>query len=179
MVHLQSGSVRAHACLDHWHGGSLTFMKQFRWKFQRNLESQNHWLQLWMGGPYWMMAETRTVQCGCSTEVVWAQLNGNWMEIHGHLGLVQLPWGSLLAISWSGVYFFPGVQLLSNPLTFLQSHCPSHSLPSFQHGQALPDCFTLHPRGLKSLLLKVKKLQSWLFLNTFFLYTPITLLVFL
>lgn len=44
-----------------------------------------------------MMAEIRTMQCGCSTEAVWAQLNGDCMEIHRHLGWVQFPRGSLLA----------------------------------------------------------------------------------
>ena len=99
---------------------------------------------------------------GSLGSVKWG-LNGDTKTLGVGSAPMRFPAGHLLKLS-----LLPSVQLWSNPLTFLQSHSPSHSVPSFQHGQALSDCLPLHPRGLKRLttrfltLTKVKKLESWL-----------------
>ena len=131
-----------------------------------------------MRGPYWMMAETRTVQCSCSTEAIWAQLNGDWMELHRHLGWfssLEVPcWPSPEAESTSFLVcssdqtHWPFCKVTLHPILFLPS---SMGKPYLTASPCIPGASRVFLR------LKNKEVDCFLILS-FFLYTPTTLLSF-
>lgn len=154
----------------HWTRSDLSFT----WgsSSQRSLESERHQVPLWMGAPYWMVAEERTVQCGSPTKAACALANGDGMGKE---------WGSVGFQGWVGSHEVPASHSLKRnllaswcsaqvkPFDLLQSHAPS--LPFLPSGTGEPFLIVYPaPQLSRVFFLKLKNQKlGWFLIFAFWL----------